>query len=66
MKQEPADLDAVYLSDSNSASETKDILMDNFGDGDGQQHFMDELLGQNSGSDQGHMVSRGRVYEVYG
>ncbi|KAF2363526.1 BTB/POZ domain [Trinorchestia longiramus] len=53
VKQEPIDLDAVYLSDSNSASETKDMLVeDNFAEADGQQHFMDELLGQNSASDQ--------------
>ncbi|KAF2363527.1 BTB/POZ domain [Trinorchestia longiramus] len=53
VKQEPIDLDAVYLSDSNSASETKDMLVeDNFVEADGQQHFMDELLGQNSASDQ--------------
>jgi len=48
VKQEPNDMDAVYIDDSNSASESKDMLMDNFDDGDGQQHFMDELLGQNS------------------
>lgn len=65
VKQEPVDLDAVYLSDSNSASEAKDILMDNFGDSDGQQHFMDELLGQNSGSDQGNMVSTFSLFRNY-
>lgn len=57
VKQEPLDLDAVYLSDSNSASESKDMLVgDNYAEADGQQHFMDELLGQNSANDQ-HGVS---------
>ncbi|XP_018023155.1 broad-complex core protein isoforms 1/2/3/4/5 isoform X27 [Hyalella azteca] len=60
VKQEPLDLDAVYLSDSNSASDTKDMLVeDSFGEADGQQHFMDELLGQNSASDQHGMGDYG-------
>merc|ERR1719259_1030541 len=62
VKQEPNDMDAVYIDDSNSASESKDMLMDNFDDGDGQQHFMDELLGQNS--DQGNMGGVGNFNEV--
>jgi len=60
VKQEPTDndMDAVYIDDSNPASEMKDLLVDNFGDdGDGQQHFMNELLDQNSG--QGNMGALG-------
>jgi len=48
VKQEPSDdIDAVFIEDSNSVPENKDMMND-MNISDSQQHFMDELLGQNS------------------
>ena len=70
VKAEPVD-DGVYLSDSNSGMEHKEqqMLMEGFGGHEGsvdtQQHFMDELLGNNStGSDARQMVGDSCCYNM--
>ncbi|XP_047737416.1 longitudinals lacking protein, isoforms H/M/V isoform X6 [Hyalella azteca] len=55
VKQEPLELDAVYLTDSNSATDIHDILQDrkHLQQADDNQEFMNELLGQHQ-ADDGH------------